>query len=182
MTRFVSLAVFALMAMGVFGAEVAAQGFTWDSAAPDPAQPAVLKVYPWWEQNPNLTVGSPGSIKRKTGKGSVIFAYDARMPANKWTVTAARVQVFRADPATGLFGKTADDAIVAVRGAVVVNAAGSSTIQTLTFDLPTGPGSSYGGYNPGEMVQVDVLVTASNPNGGSLTDYLISRSTLSTTP
>ncbi len=180
MMRFVSLAVFALMAVGVFGTDAAAQGFSWNSAAPDPAQPTVLKAYPWFEVQ-GVPAGMPAANKWRTGKGSVAFGYSPFPMGNKWTVTKAYVKTYTMG-LNGTFDPTARETIAGTFGDMVVNAAQSSSSSVLTFNLNPDAPSGFAGYTPNEMVRVEVYINATASNGGFLKDEMIDRSTVAATP
>lgn len=177
MTRFVSLAVFALMAVGVFGTDAAAQGFSWKSAAPDPAQPTVLKAYPWFEVQP-LPPGLPATNWWRKGVGATVFPYSPFPQGTKWTVTEATVKTYTYDDTLSKY--TLQDTITGTIGARVVNAAQSSSSHEITFGLPP-VADGRAGYTPGVMVRVDVYIVANSTTGGVYSE-MINRSTVAATP
>jgi hypothetical protein len=94
------------------------------------------------------------------------------MPGAMWTVTDSRVEVYRIN--NGNF--------ILINQFNGTNRATGSNASTNWVDITFAPpanANAWNLYTPGEMVRVDVYITANNgAGGGSLNNYIISRTTV----
>ncbi len=140
MTRFVSLAVFALMAVGVFGTDAAAQQFTWGSASVPNANPPRMMTYPKWDVFKGIDDVDKG--RWDIGIGSAIFPSNANpplpgqppQPPRPWTVSEARVEVFIHNPLTGVWAAAPHETLIGTATGV----AGTTNAFSITFSVENG--------------------------------------------